>query len=230
FIGVVALVVGAAQVTTGTPTCYRCSDDPEDGLPYDPECSEYSYNGIIGIQLDACFIEIQDGGYLRRGNSASWHDDGDCVYGSSYTRCYCKEDLCNTESFCSLCGYPKPTPGTSTTTEVTTLTTTKPPPSTTTEVTTTTNPPPLTTDDTTLTSTTTPGILSCYECIGCPNVDSSTPVISDASYLSCTTVVLNDANVIRGGSHEHHPDGECTVDSEIVYCWCSSNLCNNIKI
>ncbi|CAL4083909.1 unnamed protein product, partial [Meganyctiphanes norvegica] len=218
FIGVVALVVGAAQVTTATATCYRCSDDPGDFLPYDPECSEYSYHGITDTHSsDTCFIEIQDGGYLGRGTSGS-HEDGDCVYGSSYTRCYCEGDLCNTESYCSQCGYPKPTPGTSTTTEVTTLTTT--------------NPPPPTTDDTTYTSTTTPGILSCYECIGCPSVDSSTPVISDASYLSCTTVVtvLNDANVIRGGSYDHHPDGECAEDSEIVYCWCTSNLCNNIKI
>ncbi|CAL4181390.1 unnamed protein product [Meganyctiphanes norvegica] len=199
FICVVALVVGAAKVTTATIyTCYHCSDIPNDSLPYDSECSEYSYDGLTTTTVfEVCFIEIQDEGYMRRGTGSSIYADGDCVYESGYTRCYCEGDLCNTESYCSQCGYPKPTPGTSTTTEVT---------------------------------TTSPGILSCYECIGCPSVDSSTPVFSDASYLSCTTVVLNDANVIRGGSYDHHPDGECAQDDGILSCWCSSNLCNNIKI
>ncbi|CAL4188365.1 unnamed protein product [Meganyctiphanes norvegica] len=193
FIGVVFV---AAQVTTAYITCYFCTDGPS-GHPYDSECSEYSYNGLTTIgDFDTCFLEIYDEGYLRRYVGSSGHADGDCVYGLGYTGCFCEGNLCNTESYCSQCGYPKPTPGTSTTTEL----------------------------------TTTSGILSCYECIGCPNVDSSTPVISDASYLSCTTVVLNDANVIRGGSYDHHPDGECAQDDDILSCWCSSNFCNNIKI
>ncbi|CAL4150208.1 unnamed protein product, partial [Meganyctiphanes norvegica] len=120
-------------------------------------------------------------------------------------------------------------PGTSTTTEVTTLTTTNPP-SPSTLITSKPSSPP-TTDTTTLASTTSPDSLACYQCIGCSSVDSSTPVISDASYQSCvTTVVLSDANVIRGGSYVLHPDGECAQDAEILSCWCSSSKCNNINI
>ncbi|CAL4122142.1 unnamed protein product [Meganyctiphanes norvegica] len=199
-IGVVALVVGAARVTSAF-TCYKCNNilgDPD----FDRNCPVYSYNGKPDIHIwEACYIEFYVGGLtLRRGTNGSGYYDGYCTHGSGYTGCYCKADLCNTNSNCSQC-YPTQTP---------------------------------TTDaaSTTLPSTTSsPDSLACYQCVGCSSVDSSTPVISDASYQSCvTTVVLNSGNVIRDGSYDQHPDGECAQDEETKSCWCSSNRCNTIEL
>ncbi|CAL4191711.1 unnamed protein product, partial [Meganyctiphanes norvegica] len=136
-------------------------------------------------------------GYIHRGiYGGLGEDDGECHSLSTATICMCKDDYCNTGSYCSQCEYPKPTPGTDTTTEEMTLTTS--------------NQPPPTTDASTLASTPSPASLTCYECLGCSSIDSSTPVISDASYQSCvTTVSLNSGNVFRGGSYDQHPDGEC---------------------
>ncbi|CAL4189392.1 unnamed protein product, partial [Meganyctiphanes norvegica] len=205
-IGVVNVVgAAAAQVTVPTLTCYECTDNPTDGYPYDPDCADYSYSGRTGTwnYYDACYIRIYDHGYLERGIAGSGHEDGDCRYGTDYTVCYCKSDYCNTESFCSQCGYPRPTP--------------QPSASTTTEAT---------------TSTPSPVRLACYQCMGCSNVDSSTPVITDARYQSCvTTVTMDTGNVSRDGSYAQHPDGECDQDAGIISCWCSSSsLCNNINI
>ncbi|CAL4097055.1 unnamed protein product [Meganyctiphanes norvegica] len=207
-IGVVTVVVGAAaQVTSPTLTCYECTDNPTDNYPYDPDCADYSYNVRTETWnvYDACYIRIYDDGYLERGIAGSGHEDGDCRYGrgADYTQCCCKGELCNTESFCSQCGYPwtsPPPPGASTTTEAATT------------------PSPTVS-------------LVCYQCNGCSSVDSSsTPVISDARYQSCVTTVPTSGIVSRNGSYDQHPDGECAQDSEIISCWCSSSLCNNINI
>ncbi|CAL4062135.1 unnamed protein product [Meganyctiphanes norvegica] len=208
-------VVGVTQVTTASITCYMCTDDPMIGFPYDPACGDYSYSGRAETWdgADTCYITINEGGYMLRGiYVGQGHGDGDCTYGIGYTACYCKGGLCNTESYCSQCGYPMPTPGSSTTIETTTLTTTNPP--------------------TTDASTISPDTLTCYQCMGCSSVDSSTPVNSDTSYQSCvTTISLSSGYVIRGGSYDQHPDGECAQHTEIITCWCSTkDLCNDEDI
>ncbi|CAL4117566.1 unnamed protein product [Meganyctiphanes norvegica] len=208
-IGVVTLVIGAAQVTTAV-TCYYCTDEPG-WFNYDPDCADYSYNGTTQTRdgYNACYIDMYIDGFMWRGvHIGPGHDDGDCYYEWYYTECYCIGDYCNTESYCSQCH---------TTIEVNTLTTT--------------NPPPPTTDETTFPSTTSPISLTCYHCVGCSSIDSSTPVISDASYQSCVmTVILNSGNVIRDGSYDQHPDGECVEYMDVLSCWCSSSICNNIEI
>ncbi|CAL4228040.1 unnamed protein product [Meganyctiphanes norvegica] len=199
-----ALLVGV-QVCTATITCYSCTDGPDidSGLPFDSHCDDYYYHGFTQYLFgyDACGITIFDNGYVIRGCFGEKDlDDGECIYGDdNSTTCICKTDKCNTESYCSQCGYPRPTPTTTGNPLTSTYATTEPPAS-----------------------------LTCYECIGCATVDSSTPVISNASYQSClTTVFLNSSNVVRGGSYDQHPDGECAEHAETLSCWCLQNLCNN---
>ncbi|CAL4126398.1 unnamed protein product [Meganyctiphanes norvegica] len=221
-IGVVALVIGAAQVATAF-TCFECSDHPQWSYWYlfDPGCGDFGYNGFItDTPGDSCEMIVYDDGYTSRGHDYNHREDGYCHYEPGYTMCYCKGDLCNTEGFCAQCEYPRPTPGTSTTTEATTSTD---------ETTLTTSKPPSPTTD--ATSTTSPDSLACYQCVGCTAVDSSTPVISDASYQSCvTTISLSSGNVIRGASYDQHSDGECIQNTVSLFCWCSEGLCNDKTI
>ncbi|CAL4070150.1 unnamed protein product, partial [Meganyctiphanes norvegica] len=150
--------------------CYYCTDDASgdtDPLrPYDANCGDYDYHGDSTYELSlngyTCETTIWDNGLISRLLFASSsHVEGDCVYqdvGSKYTSCYCEGDLCNTNSYCSQCDYPRPTP---TTTEDTPVTTTEPTePST--ELT------PITTIEPTG-PTTEPSdrVLQCYNCINC---------------------------------------------------------------
>ncbi|CAL4107982.1 unnamed protein product [Meganyctiphanes norvegica] len=226
---IVALVVGAVQVTTADITCYSCTDNPTFG-DYDPDCADYNYNGVTETwdSYDTCFITIyNDGGYLYRGGDDSGHDDGDCYYGGSVTECFCKSNDCNTDSFCSQCGYPKPTPGTGTTTEATTITTTNPPPPTTDSTTlTTTNSPPPTTDDT----------ITCYQCFDDPASGVYDPDCADYSYdgktwdgaVVCYIVIYDNGYLRRGPLIDGagHYDGECYYGSGFTECYCKSDYCN----
>ncbi|CAL4059880.1 unnamed protein product, partial [Meganyctiphanes norvegica] len=112
-IGVFNLVIGVTQAISSI-TCYSCTDDPDWGI-YDPDCAKYSYTGLSKTEndYDGCAIIIYADGYLWRGFS-SGNDDGECVVWSRATECYCKGDYCNTGSYCSQCGYPRPTPASTT--------------------------------------------------------------------------------------------------------------------
>ncbi|CAL4091867.1 unnamed protein product, partial [Meganyctiphanes norvegica] len=228
FAVVLALLTATAlQNTDASNTCYYCTDDPND-RPYDAECSKYDYQGHTEdwYGYHGCSITIyDDNGYIYRGFDNE-NEDGNCRYGPSYTICYCTGSNCNTGSYCAQCGYPRPTPGL--TTEDTTVTTTQQLPHTTEDTTVTmTQQPPHTTANTTPISTATPVTLKCFQCNPCGHVDDNTLVTED-EYLSCvTTMDLESAEVIRGGSYKGHSDGQCAQNSETVSCWCSSDLCNN---
>ncbi|CAL4083283.1 unnamed protein product, partial [Meganyctiphanes norvegica] len=118
-------------------------------------------------------------------------EDG-CIYGSDYTEhflteCRCEGSFCNTDNFCEQCDPPT-TPGTT--------------------------EPPTTTDATPATTSESTTTLSCYHCIDCDTVDEDTTPIVEDNFLSCSTIAfLNNGEVIRGGSQDAHPDGECLVTS-----------------
>ncbi|CAL4112086.1 unnamed protein product, partial [Meganyctiphanes norvegica] len=224
---VVTLIIGASEVTAAL-TCYMCSEDPHYSN-YDPECADYSYKGRTETSdgFNTCYITIFLDEYLHRGGTSSEYDDGDCYNGGSATECYCKGDNCNTDSFCSQCGYPKPTPGTTTTTEATTLTTTKPPSPTTDSTTlTTTNPPPSTADNT----------ITCYQCFDDPASGVYDPDCADYRYdgrtwdgaVVCYIVIYNNGYLQRGPLVDGagHDDGECYYGSDFTECYCKSAYCN----
>ncbi|CAL4173282.1 unnamed protein product, partial [Meganyctiphanes norvegica] len=200
-------------------TCYFCSDNPN--FPrYDPLCGTYDYRGeTLTMVQDGCTIYIYDDGHVSRGGVYGSHiENGECNYGNDYTSCYCTGSYCNTDSYCEQCGVSPPTPRTTehTTTEPLTTTDTTPAAATT--------EPLTTTFATTSESTTT---LSCYHCIDCDTVDEGTTPIIEDNFLSCSTIAfLNSAAVIRGGSYDAHPDGECVITSSTVTCWCNGDLCN----
>ncbi|CAL4126413.1 unnamed protein product, partial [Meganyctiphanes norvegica] len=246
-IRVVSLVAAGAQVTKARMTCYYCSTNTESGIPYDSDCDSYYYNGSSISTYDgytACDITVSDNGYVYRGGAFYDHTDGECSYGLDSTQCYCVGDYCNTESYCAQCGYPRPTPGT---TELTTLTTSEPPPTTMGPTTENTSEPPTTTMEpitattskpsqstssaTTLTSAKPPGSLRCYNCINCSSVDEDSTDVLEDEFLACTTIIfLDSTEVIRGGTYDEHPDGECVEHTASVSCWCSHDLCNNYPI
>ncbi|CAL4123375.1 unnamed protein product, partial [Meganyctiphanes norvegica] len=71
--------------------------------------------------------------------------------------------------------------------------------------------------------------LSCYSCINCPEVDENTQVVQTDEYKSCVTTQFDQTYVVRGGSEEYHEEDECNTDNEnMIECFCSSNLCNNV--
>ncbi|CAL4122200.1 unnamed protein product, partial [Meganyctiphanes norvegica] len=178
-----------------------------------PSCGEYHYRGHTETYSGnyGCEILLFDNGYVTRTSPSYGFEDGECIYHSDYTSCVCKDDNCNTDSYCSQCGYPKPTPDP--TTEVTTPTTSNPTASTTDAITPTTSQPSYS--------------LTCYNCIGCFSVDEGTTEVIEDEFMSCmTTVFLDRSQVIRAGSHEEHPDGECVGNEETISCWCSQDLCN----
>ncbi|CAL4096471.1 unnamed protein product [Meganyctiphanes norvegica] len=126
-LGLIAMVVLAigVQVSTAKYMCYDCSDNPNNFFPYDPDCGKYDYNNLnfsVTGERENCLITIDYHGSINRGGtSGTEHEDGDCDYdGSSSTTCWCKGDYCNTDSYCSQCGYPKPTPTEAVTTSATT--------------------------------------------------------------------------------------------------------------
>ncbi|CAL4066510.1 unnamed protein product [Meganyctiphanes norvegica] len=213
-------VLSGIQVTYAL-TCYHCTDKPggDDYRPYDADCGRYDYHGASTEQdSDAtCYIALMDDGFIQRSIYAdNYYDDGDCRFGAYYTECFCKGELCNTNSFCAQCGYPRPTPitteQTTSTTDPTTLT-------------------PATREPTTSNPTTTEPVatLRCYTCVDCPKVEDSTPVI-EGDFLTCvSTIFLNSAEVIRSGSHEDQPD-ECIHHAETLSCYCSSDLCNDYTL
>ncbi|CAL4153325.1 unnamed protein product, partial [Meganyctiphanes norvegica] len=191
----VVLVLTVVQFTTAK-ICYECTDEPNNGgfPPYDAECAQYDYRGHSNTwHTDGCSIKVYDTGYITRLYSDGY-EDGDCVYGSGYTECFCTSNYCNTDSFCDDCTD-------------------------------------LTTENTTTTSSTTsPATLTCYECINCGHIDDATPVIV-GEYMSCvTTILLESAEVIRGGSSKEHSDGECSQNTATLSCWCSEDLCNGNTI
>ncbi|CAL4152829.1 unnamed protein product [Meganyctiphanes norvegica] len=125
------IVVGlccALQVTTAESyTCYECTDDPDQGgHTYDPNCGSYHYQGHTQTKIDyvSCGIYIWNNGYTTRFIAGNAYDDGECRYHPTHTSCLCRGALCNTDSFCDQCGYPRPTPGT--TEAITTTVTTTP--------------------------------------------------------------------------------------------------------
>ncbi|CAL4151182.1 unnamed protein product, partial [Meganyctiphanes norvegica] len=227
---ILSLTTISVHVTNADVICYKCSDRPGSDW-YDADCGAYDYRGnaetVVG-DWDICYIQIYDNGYVTR-SYARGPDDGDCGYGSVWTYCYCKGDYCNTHSYCEQCGYPKPTPETTEHPTIHTETTTEPLPSTTyTNYVTTTDLKSTSTDATTIVPATS---LRCFHCIDCATVsEGTTPIIED-QFLSCSTIVfLNSAEVIRGGTYEEHPDGECVEHTGSVSCWCSENLCNSYTI
>ncbi|CAL4162880.1 unnamed protein product [Meganyctiphanes norvegica] len=228
------------DVTTASSAimCYWCSNDSDSDLPFDPECGKFDYHGNTLGGYDNCSIILYDSGYISRWIGGNGWDGGDCYYGEDFTACFCNHDECNTESYCAQCGYPKPTPTSDATTsdsqppttDATSATTSNSQPPTlysTTSITT--NPQPTTTEDIITTTTEAAGNLKCYNCIDCGTEDS-TPIIED-KFLSCSTIVfLNSGEVIRSGSFDEHPDGECVEHTASVSCWCTDNLCNNFTI
>ncbi|CAL4151571.1 unnamed protein product [Meganyctiphanes norvegica] len=204
------------QVTTVEITCYECTDNPDGTHTYDSLCGSYHYQGHTENRngSDTCGIQIFDNGHIYRFIAGNIFYDGECYYDGSNTACFCKGVLCNTDSFCAQCGYPRPTPGT---TEATTTTVT-------------TTPAPPTTDATTTMTTTSDPVhgVKCFSCVGCFNVEEGTTPVVEDGFTSCmTTVYWQDrSQVIRGGSYQEHPDGECIGNTEQFSCWCSTDLCN----
>ncbi|CAL4114266.1 unnamed protein product, partial [Meganyctiphanes norvegica] len=213
FIALVALLVaGLAHVADAEVSCYACTDDPNDtNYFHDANCSTYDYGGFVLHNMfeDYCNIHINDNGYIERHVSINAHEDGGCLYYADHTTCVCKGNYCNTHSYCEHC-FP-----TTATTEPTT-TSTPPPPATT-------KPP--TTDAST--ETTSEHTLRCFNCIGCSNVEEGDTAVIEDEFLACmTAVVLDSGVVIRGGSYEEHPDGECVGNTGTIECWCNQDLCN----
>ncbi|CAL4080491.1 unnamed protein product, partial [Meganyctiphanes norvegica] len=89
-------------------------------------------------------------------------------------------------------------------------------------------PTPSSTTMTTVEPSPPSGSLSCYTCFNCPAIDESTPVIEDATFVTCVSIFpLEFSEVIRSGSDEDHPDGACIQHSQTLMCWCSTDLCND---
>ncbi|CAL4059745.1 unnamed protein product, partial [Meganyctiphanes norvegica] len=203
-------------------TCYRCTNDvsiDDNNRPFDPDCGSLQYDGItVDLDYDYCIIVLWENGALSRGvfNATSGYEDGECRdYLSTWGwgECLCTQDLCNTGNFCEQCDFPWVPPTTAEQTTTAHVTTT-----------------PITATSTSEPeATTTEGSgLICYHCADCSNIDDSIPVIQDSSFSSCvSTVFLNSEHVIRGGSKEPRPDGECEQFEATFSCWCSSDNCND---
>ncbi|CAL4179628.1 unnamed protein product [Meganyctiphanes norvegica] len=199
FILLVALTTASVQPTNGYVTCYQCYEDPteSDSDWYDPLCGAYDYHGLWTSVGDSywigCHIKIYDNGYVRRGGVEGDFPTELCSYDSDSTSCFFKGSFSNTGSYCEECGYPKPTPGTTTSDPATTL--------------------------------------RCYHCIDCGTVEEGTTPIIEDNFPSCSTILLLGSNeVIRGGSYDAHPDGECATTTDSVQCWCNGDLCNKNTI
>ncbi|CAL4177386.1 unnamed protein product [Meganyctiphanes norvegica] len=222
------LTTAAVQLTTAWNTCYYCSDDPSwiGSDWYDTECAAYDYRGLtVEHTGTGCYIRIYDSGYVSRGPISGDFEDGDCYHLRGYITCFCKDKNCNTDSYCEQC-FSTLTPSTP---EQTTVTTTEP--LTSTYTTTTAEPTSPTTDASPATTIDPAANLSCYNCMNCASVDEdTTPTIED-NFLSCSTIlVLESGLVIRGGSYDAHPDGECVTNTATVQCWCTSDICTRNSI
>ncbi|CAL4085827.1 unnamed protein product [Meganyctiphanes norvegica] len=91
--------------------------------------------------------------------------------------------------------------------------------------------PPPSTAATTATTTKQIGSPNCYNCLGCSSVDEGTTQVVEDEFMSCmTTLVLDSLLVIRGGSYEEHPDGECIGNTQTFSCWCTGECCNDKTI
>ncbi|CAL4124315.1 unnamed protein product [Meganyctiphanes norvegica] len=198
--------------------CYYCSSDKNDHR-YDPDCDQPYYNATIetySFQVTGCAMIMYDSGIMFRVFENVRHSSMDLAcqpvnseaYGNG-TRCWCPHDLCNTY-LCEECFETS-----TTTSDITTATTT-------------------TTAIETSYTTTTQGPdskgLSCYNCIDCPTVDEHTSVETDEKYLTCVTVLKSPDTVIRTGGLEPYAHGECYVDGTLIFCHCTTPLCNGADV
>ncbi|CAL4088153.1 unnamed protein product, partial [Meganyctiphanes norvegica] len=205
--------------------CYSCTNDEniddDHERPFDLECGHLQYEGISNSSdYNYCFIELWDNGAVSRGifDQFSGYEDGDCQgYGHPWGSCICTSDLCNTGNFCEHCNFPWVPPTTMAFTSTDHITTV--PTKTTTSNESTSTP---------ITTTTGGSGLICYHCVNCSNIEDTTPVIQDSAFSLCvSTVFLNSGEVVRGGTKEQRPDGECEQYNYMLTCWCSLDFCNN---
>ncbi|CAL4121028.1 unnamed protein product [Meganyctiphanes norvegica] len=221
------LTTAAVRLSTAVKACYSCSDVPGHD-EYDSQCGAYDYRGHTHDDFiwQNCFLKIYECGYVTRGGTTGYHEEGYCSNWPGGITCYCQNYYCNTDSYCEKC-VSSSTPGTP---EHTTITTTEP--LTTTYTSTTTAEPPSPTTDATLATTSDPAAtFSCYNCMDCATVDEDTTPIIEDKFLSCSTIViLESVVVIRGGNYDAHPDGECVTNTGSVQCWCTGDICNRNSI
>jgi len=207
----------------GDYQCYYCNNyDQGSKVPYDANCGNNNYHGNAADQNgddQCCYtIHYDNGNVLRTG--CSGHGDGECRDGSGWTGCYCTGDKCN-DNICQECGVPGPT---GETTEAPPNTTPVNPGHTTTPG----GPTDPHTDPHKTTTPSGPSLgLSCYTCMNCPTVDTNTPTISDPDYNSCFIQLVTGSHVVyRGGSKDHHNDGECIMVDGNMTCFCVGDNCN----
>ncbi|CAL4197575.1 unnamed protein product [Meganyctiphanes norvegica] len=207
------LLVTACLQEVLSITCYNCTSDEffdDDGRPFDPDCGSLQYDGLTAesSHYTYCITVLWESGAVIRGffHETSGFEDGECRDNDPHWgECFCTHDRCNTGNYCEQCDYIWPPITNITTAAPTTLAST--------------NEPITTTEGSSL---------ICYHCVDCSSIDDSTPVIQDPAFSSCvSTVFLTSTEVVRGGTRELRPDGECEQYNSILSCWCSTDFCND---
>ncbi|CAL4062821.1 unnamed protein product, partial [Meganyctiphanes norvegica] len=204
-------------------TCYVCDNFP-DTSTFDPTCGEEAYNGNTGSCSGTCYTNLHyDGSHrIERGCTKSIEQDGSCTDTGFSKTCFCTTNFCNTD-LCQNCMSSTPSP-TATTNIQPTITTPGPSITPTQSPATDTNPP------TSNQPPTPSGVLECFSCFSCDNVDEDTGLESSEEFLTCFTAIELGTNhlVIRGGSPDYHEDGSCRHEGDQVYvCYCSTSRCNS---
>ncbi|CAL4191362.1 unnamed protein product [Meganyctiphanes norvegica] len=212
----------------GDHTCYACQNyDQASSIPFDANCGNDGFSGnTVSVDGDdnCCYTIVYENGNTMR-TGCTGHGDGECREGNGWTGCYCSGDNCNSHT-CQGCNGGVTTDGPTDPGHTTPTTTQGPTDPGHTTPTTTQGP----TDPGHTTPTTTHGPslgLSCYSCMDCPNTDDSTNTISDPAFNSCFTILVSGSHVVyRGGSPDHHSDGDCSMVDGNMTCYCTHDNCN----
>ncbi|CAL4063759.1 unnamed protein product, partial [Meganyctiphanes norvegica] len=184
--------------------CYTCDSHPG-GYHYDANCGDHNYDGLANHDTYevGCAMQIYDSGHVWRGFESQNQID---------TQEACQRlDQGWSDGWATRCWCPDEKCNSylceecfpTTTAATTTTTTTQEPPS---------------------------KGLSCYNCIDCPTVNENTQVVFNEDYMTCVTILKGPDTVMRSGGLEPYADGLCYVDGTLIFCHCTTHLCNGADV